>query len=213
MPELSESQDQTTEELDSDKQAERDALEASIREMEAQIDEAKAQDDKAQDEPETFEEQLASEVSLHRAEDDVKTAEAEALTIQAKGNPTNQTYDKSAGLDDDGNLPEYPAGRVIPQGGITEMRTDGDTEYPEEDLRPGSQESLNRALAPEQAVRVGQGPDEGQVVKGAPIGPSIVQGAKDYVPADRHQPPMSLEEQIKRGIGNPNPNAPTFITE
>ena len=175
MPELSESQDQAPEELDSDKQAERDALEARIKELAA--------------------------------------AEAEALTIQAKGNPTNQTYDKSAGLDDDGNLPEYPAGRVIPQGGITEMRTDGDTEYPEEDLRPGSQESLNRALAPEQAVRVGQGPDEGQVVKGAPIGPSIVQGAKDYVPADRHQPPMSLEEQIKRGIGNPNPNAPTFITE
>lgn len=210
MPELSESQDQAPEELDADKQAERDALEARIKEVEARIDESEDGDDEAS-EPETFEEGLAADVSLHRAEDEVK--EAEALAIQAKGNPTVQTYDKSVGLDDDGNIPEYPAGRVIPQGGVTSMRTDGDTEYPPEDIQPGSQHRLNRETTPEAAVRVGQGPDEGQVVR-PPAGPvSVVQGAKDYVPADRHQPPMSLEEQIKRGIGSPNPNAPTFITE
>ena len=114
----------------------------------------------------------------------------EAEAIQREANPTVQTLDKSAGLVD-GKLPEYP----------------DDSDY------VSSQIALVRESTPEASVRVGDGPDAGQVVSPVSNAPSIVQGAKDYVPADRHQPPMSLEEQIKRGIGNPNPNVPTFITE
>lgn len=151
------------------------------------------------------------DVDLYRAEPEVKEAIKEAEAIAAEENPTVATYDKSVGLDsdsDDPRLPEYPDyGHVVRQGGVPQWRTDQDTEYADPEVVTGSQIALDREQAPEAPVRVGDGPDAGQVTPEAPQGPSVVQGNQDTVPKDRQRPALSLREQVERGIGTPSPFA------
>jgi hypothetical protein len=120
-------------------------------------------------------------------------------------NPVVQTFDKSAG-DPSVGAPDY--GNVVHQGGFAQNRTDGDEgrydnkdgDYP---AAPGL--DLHNSTHTEVAPEPGEGVPDPVV---APDGPSVVEGKRDTVPNPSGQP-LSLQEQIDKGIGTPSPNVET----
>jgi hypothetical protein len=118
-------------------------------------------------------------------------------------NPVVQTFDKSVPVVES---PDY--GNVVHQGGVTDMRTDNvegqydntSGDYPTApalDLH----NSTHTEVAPDPGAGVPVPPD-------AAASPSIVEGKKDTVPNPDGNP-MTLQEQIDKGVGTPSPNVET----